>query len=337
MVSCNRREGRRGTSAFGGPAMNLRQLEIFGAVMSTGTTVGAAHLLHISQPAVSNTINHMEAQLGFPLFHRNRGRLQPTDEAKLLYERTQNVFEAFDSARFIVDQLRGGLIGDLRVVCTPSLGSTLVPLSVARFRTNRPQVKVSIEVGSLDFVFESIEREKADVGVFFLPREHPLTICRQIASLDMICALPRGHPLASKEVVEAADLLEHPFISMNSNEPLGALIEDAFRRAGLEVERAIEVRYVQTARDLVALNQGVALVDPFALLIADRYPDLVFRAFLPKIATSASVIHLEARPLGAIPQLFMNDLREVTKSLDDHEVIKAHGRPIVYGEALSGD
>lgn len=238
MVSCNRRNGRRGTSAFGGPAMNLRQLEIFGAVMSTGTTVGAAHLLHISQPAVSNTINHMEAQLGFPLFHRNRGRLQPTDEAKLLYERTQKVFEAFDSARFIVDQLRGGLIGDLRVVCTPSLGSTLVPLSVARFRTNRPQVKVSIEVGSLDFVFESIEREKADVGVFFLPREHPLTICRQIASLDMICALPRGHPLESKEVVEAADLVEHPFISMNSNEPLGALIESAFRRAGLEVHRA---------------------------------------------------------------------------------------------------
>ena len=87
-----------------------------------------------------------------------------------------------------------------------------VPLSVARFRANRPQVKVSIEVGSLDFVFESIEREKADVGVFFLPREHPLTVCRQIASLDMICALPRGHPLESKEVVEASDLVEHPFI-----------------------------------------------------------------------------------------------------------------------------
>ena len=83
---------------------------------------------------------------------------------------------------------------------------------MARFRANRPQVKVSIEVGSLDFVFESIEREKADVGVFFLPREHPLTVCRQIASLDMICALPRGHPLESKEVVEASDLVEHPFI-----------------------------------------------------------------------------------------------------------------------------
>ena len=89
--------------------------------------------------------------------------------------------------------------------------------------------------------------------------------------------------------------------------------------------------------DLVALNQGVALVDPFALLIADRYPDLAFRAFLPKIVTSASVIHLRARPLGAIPQLFMNDLRAVTMSLDDHEVMKAHGRPIVYGGELHGD
>lgn len=317
--------------------MNMRQLEIFGAVMSTGTTVGAAHLLHISQPAVSNTIKHMEAQLRFPLFHRDRGRLQPTDEAKLLYERTQKVFEAFDSTQFVVEQLRGGLIGDLRVVCTPSLGGTLVPLSVARFRRNRPQVKVSIEVGSLDFVFESIEREKADVGVFFLPREHPLTIRRQIASIEIICALPKGHPLESKEVIEASDLAEYPFISMNSNEPFGALIKSAFRRAGIEVRRAIEVRYVQTARDLVALNQGVALVDPFALLIADRYPDLAFRAFLPKIVTSASVIHLKARPLGTIPQIFMNALREVTKNLDDHEMVQAHGRPIVYGGELHGD
>lgn len=317
--------------------MNLRQLEIFGAVMSTGTTVGAAQLLHISQPAVSNTIQHMEAGLGFPLFHRSRGRLQPTDEANLLYERTQKVFEAFDSTQFIVDQLRGGLIGDLRVVCTPSLGSTLVPLSVARFREQRPQVEVSIEVGSLEFVFESIERERADVGVFFLPREHPLTICRPLASLDMLCALPRGHPLENRDVIEASDLVGHPFISMNSSEPLGALIESAFHLAGVEIRRAIEVRYVQTARDLVALNQGVALVDPFALLIADRYPDLVYRAFLPKITTTASVIHLKARPLGAVPRLFINDLREVTKGLDDHEVIKAHGRPIVYDGELRGD
>lgn len=67
--------------------MNLRQLEIFGAVMSTGTTVGAANLLNVSQPAVSQMILHMEDQLKFELFHRQRGRLVPTQEAELLFTR----------------------------------------------------------------------------------------------------------------------------------------------------------------------------------------------------------------------------------------------------------
>lgn len=70
--------------------MNPRQLEIFCAVMATGTTVGAAHLLHIPQPAVSNAVHTMEAQLKLPLTCRNRRRLQPTDEAKLPYEHSRS-------------------------------------------------------------------------------------------------------------------------------------------------------------------------------------------------------------------------------------------------------
>ncbi len=80
--------------------MNLRQLEIFGAVMSTGTTVGAANMLNVSQPAVSQMILHMEDQLKFKLFHRHRGRLVPTQEAQILYEKAQRVFEAFEVNKF---------------------------------------------------------------------------------------------------------------------------------------------------------------------------------------------------------------------------------------------
>ena len=65
--------------------MRLRHIEVFHAVMQAGTVSGAAHLLHISQPAVTKVLQHAEAQLGFALFERVRGKFHPTPEALRLY------------------------------------------------------------------------------------------------------------------------------------------------------------------------------------------------------------------------------------------------------------
>ena len=57
--------------------MRLRHIEIFQAIRQTGSISGAAQLLHVSQPAVTKVLQHAELQLGFPLFLRVRGKLQP--------------------------------------------------------------------------------------------------------------------------------------------------------------------------------------------------------------------------------------------------------------------
>lgn len=64
--------------------MNLRQIEVFQAVMYGGTTKNAARLLGITQPAVSTMVRQLEDRLGFSLFGRIGGRQPPTLEAKVL-------------------------------------------------------------------------------------------------------------------------------------------------------------------------------------------------------------------------------------------------------------
>ena len=64
--------------------MNLKQLEVFYAIMNTGSVTAAARSLHVTQPAVSNVLKHMEQQLEFKLFERKGGRLFPTPEANHL-------------------------------------------------------------------------------------------------------------------------------------------------------------------------------------------------------------------------------------------------------------
>ena len=315
--------------------MNLRQLEVFGAVMSVGTTVGAADLLNVSQPAVSQMILHMENQMKFKLFHRHRGRLVPTEEAILLYQNAQKVFEAFEYTEFIVEQIKGNLIGELRLVCTPALGHAVLPLAVARFREARPEVKVSLELGSLDYVFHSVEIGKADLGVHFSPNEHPLFQRVDLGDVSMVCVLPIDHPLTKKTVIEPKDLKDQPFISVSQTDPIGAVIKNAFKQAGIDFELAMEVRYHHTSRDLVALNQGIALVESYLLLTAHRYPELAYRSFRPQIVTSTEAIFLKNQPLRAIAQLFLEDLKVTCDSILEHEVARVSHSAIINRSDLT--
>jgi len=68
--------------------MRLRHIEVFNAVMLTGSVSAAARLINVTQPAVSRILAHAELQLGFPLFHRLKGRLPHSALAPLAAEAT---------------------------------------------------------------------------------------------------------------------------------------------------------------------------------------------------------------------------------------------------------
>src|SRR5271154_2441336 len=105
--------------------MNLRQIEVFRAVMLAGSVTDAARLLRVSQPAVSRLLRHTEDRLGMPLFKRTKGRVYPTEQAQVLAESRS---------------------GRLRIAVSPSLGLAFVPKAIALFCKPRPKVKISLEV-----------------------------------------------------------------------------------------------------------------------------------------------------------------------------------------------
>ena len=73
--------------------MRLRHIEVFQAVMETGSMSAAARLIHLTQSAVSRSVANAELQLGYPLFHRVGGRLVPTTEGLALFEESSAIFE----------------------------------------------------------------------------------------------------------------------------------------------------------------------------------------------------------------------------------------------------
>src|SRR5690606_38915260 len=74
------------------PKLNIRQIEAFRAVMLSGSVVGAAKLLNVTQPGVSRTIGHLELHLGYELFERRGRRIFPTPEAEALYREVERLY-----------------------------------------------------------------------------------------------------------------------------------------------------------------------------------------------------------------------------------------------------
>ena len=85
--------------------INLRQIEVFRAIMLTSSISGAAKLLHVSQPAVSRLLSYTEQRLGLKLFERIKGRLYPTPEAKRLFTEVNAVYQGVQRVNEVADDL----------------------------------------------------------------------------------------------------------------------------------------------------------------------------------------------------------------------------------------
>src|SRR4051794_10160810 len=116
--------------------------------MLAGSTKAAAHLLGVSQPAISRLIDQLETSLAIDLFDRSKGRLIPTPEALLLHEEVQRTFVSVDKIREIAKDIHMANAGKLTIGVLPALSLRFVPYAVERFRRTHPKTSISINIQS---------------------------------------------------------------------------------------------------------------------------------------------------------------------------------------------
>lgn len=269
--------------------MNLRQLEIFSAVMRCRTTIAAAEELSMSQSAVSNAIKHVESQLGFRLFERISNRLVPTEEAKILLEAAEPLFMHQQAVNQRAADLKAGRIGRLRIVATAELSESILPAVMVQFLADHPNVYLSLDTRPLNSVLDSVETGLADVGFGMEVHErHGLTI-RQMAELTTVCVCQSGSPLSTLPFVTPNDLRDHKLIAPQTSNGIGVLIAEAFSKAAAPYAPTVEVRFLNVAARLVQENWGVALLDEMTIS-SGRYADLAVRPFQPHVRFSLAAV-----------------------------------------------
>ena len=272
--------------------------------MVAGSTVDAASMLYVSQPAVSNAIMQLENRLGFKLFARIKGRLHPTAEAKVLLAESEKVFTDFNRVHHLAQELRDGKAGALRIAASPSIGQTIMPSRIAMMRRDCPAVKFYFEIRCYDAIIRQIATQQLDLAVTLCPSDHPSIQSRTLATGDMVCVLNRDSPLCKKKAIRPAMLRDHPLVSFSRDTPMGLLVDNAFREVGEHREVAIQVDHCNTACVLVENNAGAAVVDEFTAR-SGRFSDLVVKPFHPRTQFSVSSLHHREMALPILAKIFL--------------------------------
>lgn len=282
--------------------MNLRQLEIFSAVMRCRTTVAAADELSISQSAVSNAIKHIEGQLGFKLFERVNNRLVPTQEARLLLEEAEPLFMHQQALNQRAADLKAGRIGRIRIAATAELSESVLPTAITRFMTAHPSVYLSLDTRPLANVLDAVETGLADVGFGMeVHQRHGLTL-RPLAELTAVCVCRADSPLTRLPFVTPVDLRDQKLIAPQTTNSIGILVAEAFAKSAVSYAPTVEVRFLNVAARLVQENWGVTILDQLTAS-SGRYADLAIRPFRPRLRLTLSGVLQKNR----LPSLLVND------------------------------
>ncbi len=290
--------------------MRYRQLEAFRAVMLAGSVTQAAEMLSVSQPAVSRLIACLEQDLGFALFRRRRGRLQPTPEAQFLLGEVERAIAGLDHVDQIAEDIRNRRSGHLRIACLPGFATSLLPRVIAQFLKQRPGTTISFQPRTNQRVQEWIMAQQYDVGLAEIPPEHP-AIESESLYVRCVCVLPEDHPLAARPAIAAADLDDLPLISLNRDHSHTRNLREAFERAGARFNMRVETRQFAPACIMVAEGVGVAVVSP---IDAAEYVGrgLAIRPFEPVVPFGLGILYPAYRPrsliLSEFVQLFQASL-----------------------------
>lgn len=266
----------------------LRQMEVFRAVMQTGSMNGAARLLSISQPAVSRLVSYTEQSLGLRLFDRSRGKLRPTAEAVLLYQEVGALYEEAVRIDELARDLATKPAGALNLGSSPSLALHFMPPIIAKLISERPGLRIRYRTLLSFDIPRELQGRHLDLAVCAVPIDHPDLVVESITTGRMVVILPPRHPLAEVEQVGLRELSAYPLILYSRQLPLGQMMNAAFQRIGLEWRATIDILRAEQACSLVRAGIGVSVVDEFS--VSKGWPGVIVRPLTELIPLTVSLI-----------------------------------------------
>ena len=300
----------------------LRQIEVFKAVIETGTVSRAAETLNMSQPAASKLLSNLEADSGLELFERRRGLLIPTKRGQRFYAEVDRIFSGLDQIAMAVENLRNEERGRLTIGVLPALSGRFIATVIRGFATQQPDVFISLHARSSQFLVDWMRTGRVDVCIVTGRVEDPHIQVEPILNMPMVCMLPQDHPLTEKPALRVTDLAGQPLVAFMHSSYTRLRLERIFEEAGMIPNVVTEATTAQNVCELVASGVGIGLVHPvYSETVEGR---VAVRPFIPSDPLDFQLCRLRHGPNRRLVSAFVDTVRATADAFArDHKLTRS--------------
>jgi len=304
--------------AAGKPGLtSLNRLHCFEVVVQESGFKRATSKLHITQPALSYQMKHLEEELGVQLFHRRPGGVSLTDAGRLLFTHAQRVSSAVRQAERAVKELPA--VGEVRIGTVNSIGTNFLPGLLAAMQERHAGTRTVLYRARSDESIEALLANQVDLAILADPREdrrlHYETLFEERVSL----VVGRSHPLFATPSVTRDQLRGAQFVTLSELTPTGALVRRYLDRLGIEVEQVVTSDDIETVRRMVEMGIGAAFLPDMVtgrLQVTPENPDgrLWRIAFEPALTRRVVLVSWAEVPESLAAAALIEEVRALARA-----------------------
>jgi DNA-binding transcriptional LysR family regulator len=239
--------------------ISLNQLDAFNAVVRLQGITAAAGELHLTQPAISISIKHLEAHFETPLLEMVNKKITPTAAGRILFRYTQTIKATLNDLDASMAHHNGEIQGDLTIAMV-STAKYFIPNLLSEFLKDTPKVNPKLFVLNRQDVLHMIEENSCDFAVMSQVPTQPMLVKKNFCQNPLVMIAAPKHPLAKKQKITIEQLKTENLIVREEGAGIRASVEALFKKQKINPNIKMELSSTEAIKKIVSANMGIGLV-----------------------------------------------------------------------------
>ena len=255
--------------------INLKHANAIITIVQEGSITAAAKRLFVSQPALSQTIRQVEAELGSPIFRRDTHHIELTHAGQLYMDAVQQILKLDRNLHTQIEDTRDTVYGELRVGISTQRGLQLMPRVIPEFVKLYPHITVRLQEEGSDRLEHQVMDGLCDIAFITTVNRRDRLQYVLIENEQLVLIAARTTRLAQKypdgAVLPVTEAQDEKFVVMSQGHSVRVIQDALFARYGMRPRVILETGNMEAAKGVAARADAVFLVP--GVYVPDSMPD----------------------------------------------------------------
>lgn len=264
----------------------------------------------MTQPGVSNHMAQLEAQIGFNLLTREKGRFELTKEGRTIYRYAERMERVVRELQNTISGFQKVTRPLLRIGTTTTYSQLIMPHILSAFQNANPNIQIRLDSGSSDDMEKTLHSLKNDIVIVANTKMTRNLQAIPFAREELVLITSKKHPLAAKESVTLAEMSRYPLIIREAGSATRAVILEALSGVNITPSVLIEVKSTDFIKEWVAEGKGISVLIKRVVSVEEQNVLSVI-PLKPELFLENYVLFLKSRRHNGTIERFCAFIREL--------------------------